>query len=89
MVACGMAKPLFKIGDLVKMVRAVGSASHRAEPFFEAVGSVIPGGIFEVMTVLPERESEPQFWIRGGDPAHLRVVSEAQITHTSVPQPRR
>ena len=84
-----MAKPLFKVGDLVQMIQAIGGASHRAESFFEAVGNVIPGGIFEVVAVLIERDGQPRYRIRGGDPAHLRVVREDQITHTGDPQPGR
>ncbi len=84
-----MSEPLFKVGDLVRMVRAVRHATHPAESFFEAVGSVIPGGVFKVIAVLPEREGQPQYRIRGGNPEHERVVREVQITHAGAPQPRR
>jgi hypothetical protein len=84
-----MAEPLFKVGDPVRMIRAVRHATHPAKTFFEAVGSVIPGGVFEVVAVLPERDGQPQYRIRGGNPEHERVVREVQITHAGGPQPRR
>ena len=67
-----MTGPLFNVGDLVRMVRVVGHATYPAETFFEAVGSVIPGGVFKVMTVLPEQDGQPQYRIRGGNPEHER-----------------
>jgi hypothetical protein len=84
-----MAEPLFKVGDLVRMIRAVRHATHPAETFFEAVGSVIPGGVFTVTAALPALDGQPQYRIRGGNPEHERVVREVQITHASGPQPRR
>jgi hypothetical protein len=35
--AFGSTEPLFKPGDLVRMIRLVGSATHPAETFFEAL----------------------------------------------------
>jgi hypothetical protein len=66
----------------------MGSASHRAETFFEDVGQVIPASIFQVVAILIERGGHHQYRIRGGDPVHERVVREDQIARTSVPQPR-
>ncbi len=83
-----MTGPLFNVGDLVRMVRVVGHATYPAETFFEAVGSVIPGGVFKVMTVLPEQDGQPQYRIRGGNPEHERVVRQVQITHAGGPQRR-
>jgi hypothetical protein len=84
-----MEEPLFKVGDPVRMIQEVRSASHPAETFFDAVGSVIPGGVFEVMAVLPERDGQRQYRLRGGNPDHERVVGEVQIVHAGQPQPRR
>jgi hypothetical protein len=84
-----MNRSVFKISDLVRMVRAVGSTSHQAEFFFETVSNVIPGGTFEVTAILPERDGQHQYRIRGGDPAQERVVRESQIIHASRPPPRR
>jgi hypothetical protein len=49
----------------------IGSASHQAETFFEAVGYVIPFSVFQVAAVPPEREGQAQYHIRGGDPLSM------------------
>ncbi len=79
---------MFKVGNVVRMIRLVGSGTHPAETFFEAVGSVIPGGVFEVTAVVPDRDGERQYRIRGGHPAHERVVREVRIVHAGGLQPR-
>ncbi len=84
-----MAEPLFRVGDLVRVQRGVspnavellldGSLAHNR-----------PTGAFEITAVMPEGErGERQYRIKGGEPAHERIVSESQLVHAPTPQPRR
>ena len=45
-----------------------------------AVARNVPGGAYEIVARLPEREGEFQYRIKGMNEAHERVVRESELT---------
>jgi hypothetical protein len=45
-----------------------------------AVAKNIPGGAYQIIARLPEREGEFQYRIKGMNEAHERVVRESELT---------
>jgi hypothetical protein len=56
----------FKVGDIV----AVRPAISRN----------VPGGVFEVIKVLPDRDGEREYRIKSANEPHERVARESELT---------
>jgi hypothetical protein len=80
-----MAKPLFQVGDLVRVQSnaSLGPAEEALDAFSKASTLGRASGIYEVVRSLPEVDGLQQYRIKGGVPPQERVVGERQLIKAS------